>query len=269
MCVANWNLKGTFNMTKQVAIEGGLNVTVTLALLSKEEIKAGQDTIKANLTSLDKAIHDNAVQCLMHAEKHGDTSLMRRLLIDILDGKNTGYRVQGLINWMRKFSPMELKGKDINLSGLMTAAGIEGLAKQFPDADRAIFGEVGAKRPFLIEQANATFFWSDKDNDEKVAKPIYQETVLSPIHRAIKQIEDAAKNTANGKPIDATKPFYDGVQVDNVVSIVEAIKAKLAEMPKDSTLEVRRAQSRMREDAGIITANGGELPAVEPMVANG
>lgn len=228
----------------KIVIEEG-NKPAVPALLSKEAIKKDQDKIRVNLLSLDKAIHENAVQCLMHAEKHGDTSLMRRLLIEVVDAKS-GYRRQGLINWMRKFSPMELKGDTINLSGVT------------PN---------GEKRPFKIEEANSTPFTTDRDNAEKVARPVFQDTLLSPINRAVKQIMDAMENTINGKPIDASKPFFEGLHGDKVVEFAKFVQNKAAELPKDSTLEVHRAKLRIAEDSNFVKANEGD--AVAKMAANG
>jgi hypothetical protein len=81
---------------------------IALVLLEKGAIKSDQDGIRVSLKDLDKRIHMNAVQCLLHAEKHGDTSLMRRLLVDIIDAKS-GYRRQGIIAWMKEFSPTEYR----------------------------------------------------------------------------------------------------------------------------------------------------------------
>lgn len=215
---------------KKAIVEGA--AVVALALLSKDEIKAGQDIIRTNLTSMDKLVHDNAVQCLMHAEKHGDTSLMRRLLVETLGGKN-GYRTRGLINWMRKFSPMELKGDTVNLSGVKD----------------------GQKRPFKIVEANAMPFWLDSDNDERVSKPVFQETLLSPISRVVKTITDAMENTVNGKPVDAAKPFFDGLHGDNLIDFATKVKELVDALPKDNTLEVRRAETRIKEDQDFVKAN--------------
>lgn len=195
-----------------------------IVLLAKDAIKAGQDVIRKNLVDLDKLVHENAVQCMLHAETHGDTSLMRRLLVEVIDTK-TGYRRQGLINWMRKFSPMELSGDNINLTGK---------------------DELGNKRPFRVEEANATPFWSDKDNDEKVAKPVYQQTLMSGITRAIKDFRNAAANTnEDGTPIDVSKPFYDGKDIQAVSKAFDAMEAQLNELPSDNTREVRQAQQKL------------------------
>ena len=196
-------------------------------LQSKEAIKTSQDAIKKSLTKLDMAIHNNAVQCLMHAEKHGDTSLMRRLLIDIVDTK-TGYRRQGIIGWMRLYSPMELKGDVINLSGTL------------PD---------GTRRPFKVEEADKTPFWHNKKLDEKLATPVYQDTILSPINKAIKSFREAVNNTQDGKPIDASKPFYDGIHLDKVTAFFDGLETNVVDLArfKDQTKDVREAQRVLRE----------------------
>lgn len=200
-----------------------VKAAIALAILSVAVIKADQDVIKTSLTKLDMQIHSNAVQCLLHAEKHGDTSLMRRLLVDIIE-EQSGYRRRGLINWMRKYSPMELKGDTINLSGV--------------DAG-------GIKRPFLVADANASPFWTDKDNAEKVAVPVFQAGLLSPIESALKKTRAAIANTVDGKAIDPTKPFYDGVNTADVLSFADAVEKLAVNLKPDNTMEVRKAQKNL------------------------
>lgn len=197
---------------------------VLLVLLDKETIKGQQDTIRGNLLSLDVLVHSNAVQCLMHAEKHGDTSLMTRLLTDILDDK-TGYRRQGLIGWMRAFSPMELNGKKITLSGMID----------------------GKKRPFQIEKANNTPFYLAKEFAEKEIKPIWQDTLLSKFDTMVREFEGAWGNTKNGKPIDPTKPFYDGLHGAQILSFIEKGKEMRSAIKEDGTRDVRINTKKLKE----------------------
>lgn len=207
---------------------------VKLVLLGKDVIKTDQDGIKAVQGGLDKRIHDNAIQCMMHAKEYGDTSLMRRLLVDVLDKRNTGYRVQGLINWMRKHSPMELNGNTVNLTGT---------------------DGKGNKRPWKIEEANARPFWTDRNNDERVAKPVFRDTLIGSIDRAYKQFMEAINNTKDGQPIDPTKPFYDGIQTDKVVDFFKKVKEMRDELPVDATADVRKAQAEQRRLSEFIQGN--------------
>ena len=195
-------------------------------LLGKDVIKRDQDGIKKSLTKLDMAIHNNAVQCLMHAEKHGDTSLMRRLLVDIVDAKS-GYRRQGIIAWMRAYSPMELKGDVINLSGMTSD---------------------GEKRPFKIEAADKAPFWTNAKFDEAIVKPVYRDSVMGKINAAIREFKAAVANTQDGKPIDPTKPFYDGTNIDKVDEFFGKVEAEVVVLStyKDSTKDVRAAQATLK-----------------------
>ena len=225
--------EGTYTMTTKneagiTPVVAATVAAIALVLQSKDVIKADQDVIKSNLTKLDMAIHNNAVQCMLHAEKHGDTSLMRRLLVEVIDTK-TGYRRQGLINWMRKFSPMELKGDIINLSGVDLK---------------------GEKRPFLVEKANETPFWSDSDNREMVAKPVFRSNLMSKINSSIKEFRAAIANTSNGQPIDTTKPFFDCIYTDEVSAFFDELETKANELQTkkpDKTNEVRKAQNDLAE----------------------
>lgn len=186
--------------------------TTKPVLIASAAILAAQDGIRTTIVKLDQSIHDNAVQCLLHAEKHGDTSLMRRLLVDILDVK-TGYRRQGLINWMRKHSPMELSGKDINLKGV---------------------DQLGNKRPFLIAEANLTPFWLDNANAEQVARPVFQGNLISKIAAAVREFKALRDNTdAQGSPKDPTKPYLVTDNGSKLTSLIEGIEVQLAGVPED------------------------------------
>lgn len=192
-----------------------------MELQSSADIRKDQDLIRKNLVGLDQQVHNNAVQCLLHAQQHGDTSLMRRLLVEVIDAK-TGYRRQGLIVWMRTYTPMELTQDNINLSGLDPVT--------------------GNLRPWRVQEALENPFWSLKAADE-VVKPMFQDTIMGKVNSAMKEFRAALANTVNGKPVDATKPFYDGVKAEQVAEFfnqVEILKAKL--IPVDETKERRKAE---------------------------
>lgn len=223
-------------MAKAIIIGG-----VTL-ISSGEQIRR-QDLFRANLITLDDEAHFLAVQALAHCAQHGDTSLMRRLLIDVLGkGKTNGYRVQGLINWMRKHSPMELAGDTINLSGIVPAT--------------------GEKRRFEVEKAAKTPFWLDKANDEKVAAPVYRDTLLSPITRAIKQFKDAMANTnPDGSAKDPTKPIYVDDSTGSVQRFVESVEVMATALPVDlakarhkAKLELARIEAMSDSNPDVVAA---------------
>lgn len=206
-------------------------------LLGKDVIKRDQDTIRVALVKLDASIHANLIQCYMHAEKHGDTSLARRLLVDIIDDK-TGYRRQGIIAHMRVFTPMELKGDVIKLTGTRD----------------------GVPLPWRIEEANATPFWGLREAKEQVAlKPVWRPGIVGKVERAIREYKAAVSNTLieNGKvvgPIDKSKPFYDGIHLDKMDSAFDKIEAAVGELSMfgDSTADVRAAQKAQTDAAALL-----------------
>lgn len=205
-------------------------VTGVPTLLGKEVIKKDQDGIRVNLVQLDGQIHANAVQCLLHAEKHGDTSLMRRLLVDIIDAKS-GYRRQGIIAWMREFSPMELSGDVIKLSGTLN----------------------GEPRPFRCEQANLTPFTELSSAKEFVVeRPVFRDNLTSQVDRAVKAYRNAVENTVISpgqapKPKDPKKPFFNGLHLDKMEDAfakIEGIMTELSALP-DATKDVYDARQAL------------------------
>lgn len=226
----------------QKAVVGAATLALP-ELWSKQAIKDDQDSIRTDALSISARIHANAVMCLRHAEKFGDTSLMRRLIIDTL-GKNTrdtAVRVTGLIGWMRLWSPMELNGDVINLSGTLE----DGVTK----------------RPFRIADANASPFWTDRRLDEMPLKPLYRDNLVSKFSVGVKQFREAMKNTVlkDGKPtpIDPKKPFFDGIHTDRVEAAIKTIEEGVVQLAnfRDSTKVAREAAlAKAKADADLEEA---------------
>jgi len=209
---------------------------VKLVLMAKDAIKAGQDAIRKNIVSLDMAVHANAVQCLLHAEKHRDTSLFTRLLNDVLDDK-TGYNRRGLIRWMHAFSPMELNGKKITLTGLDAA---------------------GNKRPFLIDKANATPFYLSLDLNQQAVKPVFQDTLLSKWDTMVREFETAWANTKQEGPklvaIDPKKPFYNGIHSAQILNFIDKGKAMRQSISDDATREVWLNNQNLKKAEALVAS---------------
>ncbi len=201
-------------------------------LLSSDEIKLDQDSIKKSLTALDQQVHLNAVQCLMHCHQHRDTSLMVRLLTEIIDADTTGYRRQGLIAWMKYFSPMRLSGKTINMGGKVLDEATGKMVEQ----------------PFDLEKAMLTHFWKLTREAPAQLKPIYQQGVMGSIQKAIKDFEDAVSNTNEaGEPINKDRPYYRGQNSAVLFNFATEVKKLAAIVPSDSTKDVDMAQKKQAE----------------------
>lgn len=193
-----------------------------------DEIKHDQDVIGKNLGELDRMIHDNMIQCYMHCAQHRDTSLMVRLMNDIIVKDKNGYRRQGIIAHMKYFTPMRLSGNTIKLSGKDEKTGKE--------AD------------FRLEQAAQTPFWELTTEGPAILKPMYQDGTLGMINRAIASFQKAVANTnEQGLPIDPTKPFYSGKNLDAMNNFVVSVKQLEAVIPIDDTKERVEAQRKQAE----------------------
>ena len=209
-------------------IEGG---KAPMELLPKETIKSQQNDIRKSLLKIDAEIHSNAVQCMLHCERTGDTSLFRRLVVEIIDAK-TGYRRQGLLAWMKEFSPMRLTKDNINLSGM--------------------WGEI--RQPFRVEEAARTPFWTMEKAKEMVQfQPIFKDNLTSRIEKAVKDYRAAIQNTLivpgqPPQPKDPTKPFYDGIHLDKMEKGFDAIEKIAAELLSfsDSTGDVHKARQALK-----------------------
>lgn len=216
------------------ALPKGVTLPAGLVLHTKDYIKRNQDTIRKSLIRTDQLIHNNAMDCMVHMYVHGDTSLMRRLIIDIA-GKDTGYRRQGIIAWMRAYSPAELKGDIINLSGMRN----------------------GVKRPFDLKTANETPFWTSRKFDEAIARPVFRENFMAKIDLAYREFIKAVENTVNGKPIDPSKPFFDGKHTEKVLDFFEEVKKLKENLPSDDTKVVTEAKLRLKQDLDLVKAYEG------------
>jgi hypothetical protein len=203
---------------------------IALVLLEKGAIKSDQDGIRVSLKDLDKRIHMNAVQCLLHAEKHGDTSLMRRLLVDIIDAKS-GYRRQGIIAWMKEFSPMRLNIDVIKLDGMKD----------------------GQRQPFRCDLAAQTPFTELASARELVPiRPIFRDGLTSKIERAIKEYKDAVANTEivpgfGPRAKTAGKPFYNGNRMDQIEASFDKLTTIVQEITSwnDPTKDLYSAQQAL------------------------
>jgi hypothetical protein len=247
---------GTRTMTRQALMTEGAVLAATVEaskaetnvmplpeIWAADKIKKDQDGIRVSLLKTDDAIHANAVQCIMHAEKHGDTSLMKRLLVDIVDAK-TGYRRQGLIAWMREFTPMELHGETIKLTGTIN----------------------GERKPWQVAKANATRFTELSSAKEFVAlRPVFKDNLTSRIDKAVKDYRASTANSKieNGKivgPKDAKKPFYNGLHLDKMEEAFEEIGKIMARIEAlndptkdkyEADVAVRRANVALEEASKV------------------
>ena len=168
---------------------------------------------------------------------------MRRLIVDILKDKKSAFRTQGLIQWMRLYSPMEIVGDNVKLNGVNP--------------------ETGERRAFKCDLANSKPFWTD-DKFKEMVKPVFQATILSSVQSMSKRAKAAMLNTVNGQPIDADKPIYLGAYPEKMAEFLSKLDDLLSTMPKDATAEVYKARQAYEE----ALADAAEMEA-KPTAAEG
>ena len=138
-------------------------VLKTAAQIGKMVDTAIKHTLKG-----DALIHEAAVQCIAHAEKHGDVTLLDRLI----KGVGRSIRVEGLKVWTAEFTPIRWNGD-----------GKVGMLKK---------GQKGFV-PFDIPKAETTPFWALAAADERTARPLTIEAMLRVVHGMKGRLEKAVK----------------------------------------------------------------------------
>lgn len=83
-----------------------------MKLQTAEAINKAIASIKSLSTKLDKDIHSTAVQCLAHAEAHGDFTLCGKLVAAM----GQAARRQDMIVWFAQFGPVKINKKTFEAS---------------------------------------------------------------------------------------------------------------------------------------------------------
>lgn len=124
-------------------------------LLSKTAITKMQDSIFKTGKDLNAKVHECAVQCMLHAQKHGDTTLMERLVKGLQENL-PGYVVAGLVKWSKDNSPVVV---ETDTKGHVTGSH---MAKE---------GDRGYK-PFVEDMTTLEPFYNGKELMARANRPI-------------------------------------------------------------------------------------------------
>jgi hypothetical protein len=142
-------------------------------LKQSKQIETQIKTVKTNGTKIDALIHETAVQCLAHAEAHGDVRLATRLI----EAMPKSGRAEALKFWFSEFGPL------VWVSQKETG-------KQFK------MDQSDTKIPFNIEGAIETPFW------DLVPEPVVSKMSLEKLKKTIKQALDKAAKKAETGEVD-------------------------------------------------------------------
>ena len=103
-------------------------------------------------------LHSDMVQCMLHAEKHGDITLAQYLMQSVKDNCK-GVVVAGIAQWFAKFSPIKLTSKEGVVSAELLHEGDKGY------------------KPFNSGEAETTVALESKEVADRANRPIVKPTI--------------------------------------------------------------------------------------------
>ena len=191
-------------------------------LLAAVQINQQIKTLAKDMSSIDVRVHALAVQCIMHAQEHGDVTLMQRLYQSLPNPGNKakgvkgtgGYLVQGLTTWLRMYTPIRASAPDWKLKDKRT------------DAD------------WKIQEAIEHPFWTlaeVSDAANKAAKWT-EATLIQRIKSLMTQLEDrVSKGEFEGDPEHAKALMSNVIQAADKFEAASKVKE-----PKAVTVRAKK-----------------------------
>ena len=157
-----------------------------LVLLDGKKIDDKIASIARRSANLDADIHAAGLQCILHAQAHGDP----RKADNLFKALGKAHRAEALKVWFSTFSPIVWNGdKQVGMN------------------------KVGAKAfvPFDIEAADANPFWTPK---ETVTKPLTLAALKAMIASMEKKVDNAEKGgtIAEGENVVDMREFVKRLQ---------------------------------------------------------
>lgn len=195
---------------------------MTFVLLSSADIEKRITSIRSRSRKMDMDIHTTAVQCLAHAEKHGDVTLCGRLI----GAMGHASRRQDLIAWFAYFGPVAIN------------------AKTFKPTQRKATHE--QYRKYDVAGAEETPFWVLIQ--DKPPAPLAFSDIVGRTWAALKAAETAQ---GEGRFVGD----YDEV------TKLRAMLAETAGITDDDDMEVVKTRDKALKKAFVTAENGGAVEA--------
>lgn len=150
---------------------------MTITILSGESVSKSIASIKARSTKLTADIHNTGIQCLLHAQAHGDITLVDRLS-KALAAANAPEAFKA---WVKEYSPITWNG--------------DGEVKLIPSTNKMF-------KPFDVDGANANPYWS---KIEVKKTPLTYAALLKLLQGLEKKVTKAQEdgNIAEGEDVTA------------------------------------------------------------------
>lgn len=252
-------------------------MTTKIVLLKASAINKQIDVIGKTVENLDAMVHATAVQCMFHAQEHGDATLADRL-IKMLGGKNSdeavkhfialggkdpvmkkrdhGYFVAGLMAWFQKYSPITWNGD--GKVGVLKAK--SGLYKQLLERNN---GE-----PWNVEAANLEPFWTMASVQRAITREPF---TLESLHNNVIMLRNRVDNAVEAGTFmgdkDAAYAYIDALgKVEPPKEDESKIILPKAPNIKGTTYQPP-AEDKAAENAQDIAHGGGDVVTDEQKVA--
>lgn len=187
-------------------------------------------------------IHEAAVQCMLHAEKHGDVTLAQRLVQEVKDNC-PGIVVAGLNEWYREYSPINLTMENGQVKAKLLKEGEKGY-KAFNSAEAAEkkalnTAEVKSRAERPITKPTIAFF---KQRIQGFAKQVERYQENAPEDQKMSEAEVATVKTwllsisefGNRVSLISEAPSADNVADAKGGNRKTVIKAKRARRAKEN-----------------------------------
>ena len=146
-----------------------------------KDAKTIQKMIGAVVKASDKlypAIHETAVQCILHAQEHGDVTLLDTLISSLDKGTYRG----GMKFWAEKFTPIRWNGDG--------KVGLIGPKKSPTMYEKHLVANKGVA--WNVDAAEANPFWTlDEVKADQEKQPVKDERFLGAVAALIKSFEKA------------------------------------------------------------------------------
>jgi hypothetical protein len=186
-------------------------------------------------------IHVAAAQCVMHAQAHGDITLLDRLVTGLHESVN----VSGLRMWVSMFTPIRWNNRDGKIGLIKRGSPMRKSAGTYDmEGLKVTFDEMG----WAIEAANANPYWTLQPVQRAQAPRKFDEDALikAIFQNAAKVSDSLAVGTFTGESARAQKLLaafeadareaYGDAKVDAIKAEVEAAHAaKMAAQTANNT----------------------------------
>ena len=141
---------------------------MTTELRTAKQIGAMIASVTKRSHTLGAALHEAFMQTLMHAQKHGDTRLIERLM----NGLHASQRIASAVAWFEDYSPVAVVKRDGKWA-----------ARIRPDTDKNFKG-------WSIEAAEANPYWERHETNPKEFTILDFMKACNALHRKVENMND-------------------------------------------------------------------------------